>query len=145
MGFVLIMWYIFFFYIFQLQLFIFIRNTINYLFIVKIVMTSSKPPGVTVIPQWIGDVVVQLHLVLQQHHLPIFVKCGRLDNITYPLWHHNGCLLWRHYTIVLHQISWIEQSHLHLQSNILYIANFNKIVGWWFLTVTWFVSWIRFV
>ncbi len=36
------------------------------------------------------------HLVLQQHQLPIVVKCGCQDNVTYPLWHHNGCLLWHH-------------------------------------------------
>ncbi len=29
-------------------------------------------------------------------------------------------------TIVLHHISWMGLSHLHLQNNILYIANLNK-------------------
>ncbi len=31
-----------------------------------------------------------------QCHLPIVMLCSCLDNVTYPLWHDNGCLLRTH-------------------------------------------------
>ncbi len=37
------------------------------------------------------------------------------------------------------------ESHLHLENNILYIANFSKTTGWLYSTVIQFVFWILFV
>ncbi len=61
------------------------------------------------------------------------------------LWHHNGCLHWCHCGIVMHHISWVGKSHLHLENNMLYI-NYRLVIfkttGWWYLTVIEFVFWI---
>ncbi len=35
-----------------------------------------------------------------QCHLPIVILPSCLDNITYPLSHNNGCLMWRHGTVI---------------------------------------------
>ncbi len=92
-----------------------------------------------------GTVAHQRHLALGQCHYPLFTSYGCLDNVTYPLWHHNGCLLWRHCTIVMHHISWMGQWHLHLKNNILYVANLSKTTGLWYSILIDFVSWILFV
>ncbi len=51
--------------------------------------------------------------------LPTMQSCDYFDNSTFPLWHHNGCLLWYQYMLVMQHISWFCKLHL------------NKTIGWW--------------